>query len=378
MATTLTFYPVGNGDSSLIKLQNERWVLMDYRHQAQGEDSTTPTIDLQKRLRHELDDAKRNEFDVVAFTHGDEDHIGGSSDFFHLDHSTKYQSGKRARIKTLWVPAAMILDKGADTTECDECDILRQEVRYRLKNNCGVRIFSRPKELEAWLKSAGLTVESRQHLISDAGQCAPDFTIAADGVEFFCHSPFVKHCDGGDVQRNEAGLVFNVRFEVMGRRIQYFAIGDADYTVLEDIVGITAYHHNEDRLDWHLYKAPHHCSYKALSSDKGAKETTPTDSVASLLKRGQTGGYIVASCNPIDDSREAEDQTLPPHIQAKRCYTTYLGITRGRRVMVTMEEPSRIKPEPLVFEITALGLQPLTKARSGAATVVMTSPPRAG
>ncbi len=378
MATTLTFYPVGNGDTSLIKLQNERWVLMDYRHQAQGEVSTTPAIDLQKQLREELDDAKRNQFDVVAFTHGDEDHVGGSSDFFYLDHATKYQTGKRARIKTLWVPAAMILDKGADATECDECDILRQEARYRLKNNSGVRIFSRPKELEAWLKSAGLTVESRQHLISDAGQCAPDFTIAADGVEFFCHSPFVKHCDGGDVQRNEAGLVFNVRFEVMGRRIQYFAIGDADYTVLEDIVGITAYHHNEGRLDWHLYKAPHHCSYKALSSDKGAKETTPTDSVASLLKRGQTGGYIVASCNPIDDSREAEDQTLPPHIQAKRCYTTYLGITRGRRVMVTMEEPSRIKPEPLVFEITALGLQPLTKARSGAATVVMTSPPRAG
>lgn len=378
MTTTLTFYPVGNGDSSLIKLQNGRWVLMDYRHQAQGEDSTTPIIDLQKRLRGELDEAKRNDFDVVAFTHADEDHIGGSTDFFYLDHSTKYQKGNRAKIKTLWVPAAMILDKGADATECDECGIWREEARYRLKNNNGVRVFSRPKELENWLKSAGLTLESRSHLITDAGQCAPDFTIAADSVEFFCHSPFIKHCDGSDVLRNEAGLVFNVRFEISGRRIQYFAIGDADYTVLEDIVDITTYHHNEDRLDWHLYKAPHHCSYTALSSEKGAKETTPTEGVVSLLKRGQTGGYVVTSCNPIDEGRAAEEQTQPPHIQAKRCYTTYLGICRGRRVMVTMEEPDRVKPEPLVFEITALGLQPLTKSRSGAATVVMTTPPRAG
>lgn len=378
MTTTLGFYPVGNGDTSLLKLHNGRWVLMDYRHQAQGEDSTTPVIDLRARLLEELDAASRNDFDVVAFTHADADHIGGCSDFFFLDHSSKYQKGRRAKIKTLWVPAAMILDQGVDSSECDECGILRDEARYRLKNNYGVRVFSRPKELEKWLKSAGLTLDSRRHLITDAGQCAPEFTVQSDGVEFFCHSPFVKHCEGGDVLRNEAGLVFSVRFEISGRRVQYFAIGDADYGVLEDIVNITAYHHNEDRLDWHLLKAPHHCSYTALSSEKGTKETTPTEGVANLLKHGQTGGYVVASCNPIDEDREAEEQTQPPHIQAKRCYTTYLGITRGRRVMVTMEEPDRAKPEPLVFEITALGLQPLGRPRSGAAIAAMTTPPRAG
>lgn len=378
MSTTLTFYPVGNGDSSLIKLQNGRWILMDYRHQAQGEDATTPIIDLSKRLREELDGAQRNDFDVVAFTHGDEDHVGGSTDFFYLEHSAKHQSRQRAKIKTLWVPAAMILDKGADATECEECELWRKEARYRLKNNGGVRVFSRPRELEAWLKTVGLTLDSRRHLITDAGQCAPDFNLAADGVEFFCHSPFVKHCNGGDLLRNESGLVFNVRFEVSGRRIQYFAIGDADYTVLEDIVAITEVHGNEDRLDWHLYKAPHHCSYKALSGEKGLRETTPTEGVATLLKRGQTGCYIVASCNPIDEDKAAEEQALPPHVQAKRCYTTYLGINRGRRVLVTLEEPNRSAPEPIIFEITALGLQLLGKARSGAATLVTTSPPRAG
>ena len=378
MATTVTFYPVGNGDTSLVKLQNGRWVLLDFRHQAQGEDSSSPIIDLSKRLREELDAAARNEFDVVAFTHGDEDHIGGSTAFFHLDHSSKYQGGKRAKIRTLWVPAAMLLDKGADATECDECDVWRKEARYRLKRNYGVRVFSRPQELEKWLQSVGLNLDDRRHLITDAGRCAPDFTLAADGVEFFCHSPFVKHCEGGDALRNESGLVFNVRFEVAGRRIQYFAIGDADFSVLEDIVAITEVHRNEDRLDWHLYKAPHHSSYTALSSEKGAKETTPTDGVAKLLKRGQTGSYVVASCNPIDDDEAAEQQTQPPHIQAKRCYATYLGLNRGRRVMVTMEEPNRTTPEPLIFEITSFGLQPLGKPRSGAASVLMTPPPRAG
>lgn len=375
---TVTFYGVGNGDSSQIKLNNGRWVLMDYRHQIQGEDSETPIIDLSKRLRDELDEAKRNHFDVVAFTHGDDDHICGSTDFFYLDHSKKYQGGTRAKISTLWVPAAMILDKGLDSTECEECGIWRDEARHRLKNNSGIRVFSRPKELEAVLRGMGLTLASRQHLITDAGTCAPDFTIDGDGVEFFCHSPFIKHCEGGDVLRNEAGLVFNVRFEVSGQRIQYFAIGDADYSVLEDIVNISEYHGNEDRLDWHLYKAPHHCSYKALNPERGKTETEPTAGVASLLKHGQTNSYVVASCNPIDTGKEAEEQSLPPHIQAKRCYTTYLGLVRGRRVLVTMEEPSRSAPVPIVFEITSLGLQLKAKSRTGAQILAATVPPRAG
>lgn len=375
---TLTFYPVGNGDTSLIKLQNERWILMDYRHQAQGEDVSTAIIDLSAQLREELDAAKRNAFDVVAFTHADADHIGGSTDFFYLDHAKKYQGGVRATIGTLWVPAAMILDKGADATECDECAVLREEARHRLKNNYGVRVFSRPKELESWLNKAGFTLESRRHLITDAGACAPEFTTPVDGVEFFCHSPFIKHCEGGDILRNESGLIFNVRFEIAGQRVQYFAVGDADHTVLEDIVATTYSHGNQERLDWHLLKAPHHCSYTALSDEKGATETDPTEDVATLLKHGQPGGYVVASCNAIEDGREAELQTQPPHVQAKRCYTTYLGITRGRRVVVTMEEPNREKPEPLTFEISSLGLKPLSKSRSGAAVLTMTTPPRAG
>jgi hypothetical protein len=51
---------------------------------------------------------------VVAFTHLDKDHIGGASDFFYLEHATKYQDKNRIEIKTLWVPAAAIVEEGTE------------------------------------------------------------------------------------------------------------------------------------------------------------------------------------------------------------------------------------------------------------------------
>ncbi len=61
--------------------------------------------DLPKELRDELDDADRDHFDVVAFTHLDEDHYKGASDFFWLEYAKKYQGDGRIKIDTLWVPA---------------------------------------------------------------------------------------------------------------------------------------------------------------------------------------------------------------------------------------------------------------------------------
>jgi hypothetical protein len=86
-----------------------------------------------------------------------------------------------------------------------------------------------------------------------------------DKVEFFCHSPFIKHCDDGDIIRNEASLVFNVRFDADGEIYDYLEVGDATWESLGDIVDTTKYHDNMGRLAWDIYNIPHHCSYLALN-----------------------------------------------------------------------------------------------------------------
>lgn len=72
----VTFYPVGNGDTTQLALAEGRRVLFDFCHREKAEDSDTPEIDLKTHLKEELKKAKRDYFDVVAFTHADLDQIG--------------------------------------------------------------------------------------------------------------------------------------------------------------------------------------------------------------------------------------------------------------------------------------------------------------
>lgn len=115
-----------------------------------------------------------------------------------------------------------------------------------------------------------------------------------------------------------------MRFDADGETYDYLEVGDAEHGDLEDIVAITRYHGNDDRLAWDLFNIPHHCSYKALSDDKGDDETEPTDLVKDLLRMGKSDAYIVSCSKPIPDTREAYKQIQPPHIQARKAYKRYL------------------------------------------------------
>ena len=378
----VVFYPVGNGDTTQIILSKGRRVLFDFCHRDQAEDDDTPEIDLKTRLKEDLKVAGRDYFDVVAFTHADLDHIQGSTEFFELQHAKKYQGEGRIEIRELWVPAAMLLEEADKDHQTEEFVLLRQEARHRLLEGKDILVFSKPQELADWLepllKARGESASARDHLFIDAGTIVPGFTLAKDGVEFFCHSPFIKHCDEGDIIRNSAALVFNVRLNADGATYDYLEIGDAEYADLEDIVSTTRYHKNADRLAWDLFNIPHHCSYRALNEDKGKIETEPTPLVKDLLRMGKSDAYIVSCSKPIPDVKDSYEQVQPPHIQARKAYERYLKEVGGRKFLVTMEEPNANKPEPIVFEIGGGGVTWKRSAAIGAPAILSSRPPRAG
>src|SRR6266567_4479709 len=125
----LTFFPLGNADCCRMDLDGGRQILLDYAAVRDLKDPDDLRCDLAKSLRDELQSRKRNYYDVVAFTHLDDDHVHGSSEFFHLEHAQKYQGAGRIKISELWVPAAAIIEEGCE----DESRIIRQEARHRLK-----------------------------------------------------------------------------------------------------------------------------------------------------------------------------------------------------------------------------------------------------
>jgi hypothetical protein len=379
----IVFYPVGNADTSQIILAGGRRVLFDYCHRLCGENDDDPRIDLKKRLKSELEEAKRDYFDMVAFTHADTDHICGSTDFFELRHATKYQGDGRIKINELWVPAAMLIEEVTREQQSDEFAIWRREARHRLLEGKGIKVFSKPQRLvDQWLRQAlharGESEYARDHLFVDAGTLVGGFHVDVDGIEFFCHSPFIKHCDDSvDVIRNDAALIFNVRMRAGGTDYDFLQIGDSPWEVLEDVVKITRAHGNDDRLRWNLFNIPHHCSYLALSDDKGIKETEPKPLVKELLLQGRPEAYVVTSSCPIPDSRDMYAQVQPPHIQARNAYESYKVQIGGRKFVVTMEEPNAAKPQPLTFEVSAAGISWI-KAIAGAPAILDSRPPRAG
>jgi hypothetical protein len=365
----LTFFPLGNADCCRIDLESGKQILLDYADMKCYDDPADKRIALPSRLKSDLNG--RGYYDVVGYTHLDDDHVFGSSEFFYLEHAACYQSDDRVKINELWVPAAAIIEDGLE----DCARAIRQEARYRLRQGRGIRVFSRPELLRSWLEGQGISLESRAHLITDAGNLIPGWNKSYDGVEFFVHSPFATRLDGSNlVDRNKDCLVLHGTFAVAGVDTKVFFGGDVEHEGLEEIVRITRYHGREERIENDIIKIPHHCSYLSLGPDKGDDCTVPTANIAYMYEKKLNGNAILVSSSrsvPTDDS-----DVQPPHRQAKKYYTNRIKLTGSFEI--TMEHPKVSAPEPLVIEIgTNRGR--IRRAFSAGATVAAANPaPRAG
>lgn len=367
----LTFFPLGNADCFRIDLANGRQLLFDYAAMRDPKNDDDRRIDLAAELRNDLEARNRDYYDVVAFTHVDNDHVQGSSEFFWLEHAKKYQGDGRIKIRELWVPAAAIIEEGAE----GEARIIRAEARHRLREGRGIRVFSRPASLEKWLNDQGLTLSERVHLITDAGKVVPGFTRLADEIEFFVHSPFaIRQDETTVVDRNSDALVLHATFVRGGRETKALLTADITHDVVADMVRVTRSRGNESRLEWDIVDVPHHCSYTALGPEKGADKTKPVPEVEWLYeKQGRWGGIVISPSWEIPP----EDTDQPPHRQAANYYKERAQAIGGE-FKVTMEHPKVTDPKPLVIKIDGLGAAIDKVIAGGAATIVSRPAPRAG
>ncbi|WP_416799320.1 hypothetical protein [Ciceribacter azotifigens] len=377
MTAKLTFHPLGNADCTRFDLADGRKLLVDYADMRNPEDPWDRRIDLPTELKSDLRAAKRDYYDVVLFTHLDDDHCCGSGDFFWLDHAAKYQGEGRIKIRELWVPAAAILEEGCQ----DSARIIRQEARYRLKEGYGIRVFSRPAKLKEWLEKNGLTLESRAHLITDAGQLVPGFSTAGpERVQFFIHSPFGwRQDDNGIVDRNQDSVVFQATFLEGSRETHALFMSDINYDSIDQIVQTTRRHKREDRLRWDIFKIPHHCSYLSIGPEKGEDETKPTPDVKWLYEaQGQPRCTMMSTSKSIPVKGSAEDKDVqPPHREAANYYKRVANMKDGA-FKVTMDLPSSSKPKPSTIEITERGATLLSVSATVGAASVISTPARAG
>lgn len=374
----MTAFPIGNADTTLLELAGGEKILFDYANRRTADDPDDKRCDLPAELRKNL--GTRNYYDVVAFTHLDQDHYDGMTDFFYLDHDKAYQGkvGGQDRIKmnTMWVPAAVITEKMKEP----ESEVVQAEARYRLKQKKGIRVFSQPERLEDWLKDNGMKLDDVRHLITDAGRTIPGFTLDEQGVEFFVHSPFATRQDDNELEvRNDDALVVQAHFRVDGVDTKVLLFAYINYDVISDIVKVTRWHGNDARLEWHVFKLAHHCSYTAIGPEKGDDRTEPTEEVDWLFRdQGQKNGILISTSKPIPRKGTAEDDDVqPPHRQAANYYRAIEKDKDGDFV-VTMEHPKTSAPKPLVIEIDRWGATVKKEVVVGAVAAASAPAPRAG
>lgn len=370
----VTFFPLGNADSCLIELSNGKKILFDYADTHDSEDDEDRRCDLEKEIR----DRVKEKIDIVAFTHLDNDHIKGSSKIFWLEHAKNYQGEDRIKINKLWVPAAVLTEAAPDD---EEAKIIQKEARYRFKEGKGIRVFSRPTKLKEWCEKNDIDFEARKDLLTDAGQLAPEFSKGIDGVEFFVHSPFAKRLNEEEVEdRNEDSLVMQAVFNIGGVDTKMLLMADIDHETVADIVEITKeFKKRPERLEWDIIKIPHHCSYNSIGPDKGEDKTKPIEEVKWLYENGGLNKCrSISSSKPIPQKNTKEDKDdQPPHRQAAAYYKDVADQHRGE-FLVTMQEPSKESPKPIVIEIDGNKARVLKAGIWGGGIAVSRPAPRAG
>jgi hypothetical protein len=171
-------------------------------------------------------------------------------------------------------------------------------------------------------------------------------------------------------------------FKVLGTTTRAILGSDADHEDWTEIVNITKYHKREERLEWDIFKLPHHCSYLTLGpkENKGVDKTTPVAATKWLFEEKSNRGCIIISPSwPIPAKGTQEDKDIqPPHRQAKNYYVEDVVNPKDGEWKVTMEHPKVASPEPITIEITRRGAMLQKRIAVGAAAVTSVSAPRAG
>jgi hypothetical protein len=364
MTAKITFFPLGNADTTRIDLANGQTVLVDYANMRCADDDTDRRCDLPVLLRQALKATNRDDYAKEA------------ADFFWFRHASKYQGADRIKMNEMWVPAAVITEDGLD----GDARVIRQEARYRLEQGEGIKVFSRPARLHDFLASRGLTVADRAHCIVDAGQLVPGFSKAGGAkAEFFVHSPFAWRVNDREVEdRNQDSIVFQVTFNEGNNETYAICGSDVDYDTLSKIVQTTKKHGREDRLLWDILKLFHHRSYLSLGPDRGADETAAVPDVKWLFDTQSRDGCIIVSPSyPIPEKGTTGDKDVqPPHRQAANHHRRVVDHKAGD-FKVTMESPNTSSPKPLEVEITSRGTRLSVVAPTVIGTITST-PARAG
>src|SRR5262249_53061420 len=123
MVAKLTFFPVGNGDMTLIKLESGRKILIDMNIRTAAAQPNEDTRDVGKERRDRLTrDAKgRLYVDALLISHPDQDHCTGLRNHFYLGAPADWSKlNDKIFIREIWSSPMVFRRASSQHTLCDD------------------------------------------------------------------------------------------------------------------------------------------------------------------------------------------------------------------------------------------------------------------
>lgn len=380
MPTTVTFFPVDNGDMTLVKLGDASGttLLIDVNIRLDADDQCNDNVrdvskDLRERLKKDLHG--RPYVDAFLLSHPDQDHCRGLERHFHLGPLSDYPDDdkdywdKKIVIRELWSSPIVFRRASKNLTLCDDANALNAEARRRVAEN-RKRMFM--VEDGDRIKVLGKDVDGKT---DDLGPiCHPVNSVFTtirgnSSVYFSAHllGPFEPQDDEDKEEllvKNQSSIIINFTLAADANTpngAKFLTGGDAEVYIWRE--QWARHKHEPHVLEYDLLQAPHHCSWHSLSADswseKGREVKVDADA-REALSQVKSGASIVASSKPIQD-----DDKDPPCIRAKEEYEDILSSVKGK-FYCTGEYPKKSEVEPLEFTVGPWGLTPPAKKDGGA------------
>ena len=361
MKPEITFYPVGNGDMTLIKLESSRRILIDINIRQPNDDIRDVAADLRKDLG--VDEDGRPYVDVMVLSHPDQDHCRGFEEHFHVGPVASYRDNdnpKKIIIREMWSSALVFRRASKNHTLCQDAKVWNTEARRRANLYKKNRSVGSHGDL---LLIMGEDEDGKTDDIPDIVKKVGDRITSFCGLTEANFSAFLlaplQSRDALEEEllgKNDSSIVMNYSIGAgkVPEAVKFLSGGDAVVGVWEKIWET----HGEDkaRLQYNLLSAPHHCSWRSLSWDSWkdlGRKAKVSVTARNALSQALPGAMIVASAKEIKN-----DNDDPPCYRAKEEYDAILkpesvsGQFWNTGVYVAVDQQI-----PLIFEVSEGGLK---------------------
>ena len=379
MGTTIFFFPVDNGDMTLIQLESGRTILLDTHIRQANDDPDDEAPDVGKELRKRLkkDANGRHYVDVFCLSHPDEDHCGGIKDHFYFGNPDEYpKQSDKILINEIWSSPIIFRRASSDHTLCDDAKAFNAEAKRRVQRfrDLGSGVMNGDRILILGEDVDGKTDDIEAIVVKIDGVIDRVNGSLEQWMKARLIAPLSHADDDAEEQtlsknQSSVGIQFSFVAGTNPKAAQFLVAGDADVAIWERQWKRLQKDHKE-WLEYDLLLCPHHCSWHTLSydswSEKGEKAQINSDA-REALSQAHSGATIVASSKPISDN-----DSDPPCVRAKREYLAIVTEVAGKFWCVG-EYPSINNAKGMEFEVTSSGIRlkrgPSTPAGGGGGAV---------